>query len=141
MEAQTPAEGIMKTHEWSDSKMYKVVCGCGQPYHEHNVDIEADESGVNINVYVTVKTDYWSDTLEKRYDIDNQVLQELDWFFKDLINGLIRRLKLSWELWTTGAITSETTIALTPQQAINYAEILKSAVNDVDTFRKKRTKK
>ena len=51
MKAQVPAEGIMLTHEWGHSKMYKIVCGCGQPDHEHDVDIEADEIGVNVNVY------------------------------------------------------------------------------------------
>lgn len=141
MKAQTPAEGILLRNEWGDSKMYQVVCGCGQPHHDHTVDIEADETGVNVNIYATVKTNYWSETVEKRYDIDNPWLQEFDWFWKDLVNGLVRKVKLTWELWTTGAITSETTIALSTQQALNYAETLKSAINDVQEFRAKKSNK
>lgn len=124
----------MQTHEWGHSKMYKVTCSCGQPYHDHNIDVEADETGVSVDIYTTMKTDYWSDTIEKRYDIDNELLQEIDWFWKGLVNGLVRRVKLTWELWTTGAVTTETTIHMSEQQALNYAEVLKSAVKDVQQF-------
>ena len=135
MKAQKPAEGIMKTHEWGHSKMYKVTCSCGQPDHDHDIDVEADDTGVSVNIYATMKTNYWSETIEKRYDIDNEILQETDWFLKDLVNGMIRKIKLTWELWATGAVTAETTIHMTEQQALNYAETLKSAVKDVKEFR------
>ena len=138
MKAQIPAEGILKRNDYGDSKWYQIVCGCGQEYHNHNVDVEADECGVNVNIYTTVKTNYWSNAIDKRYDIDNPWLQEFDWFWKDLINGTIRKLKLTWELWTTGAVTAETTITMSEQQAINYAEVLKSASADVVKFRKQR---
>lgn len=138
MKAQTPAEGILKRHDFGDSKFYQVVCGCGQEYHDHNVEVEADETGVNVNIYATVKTNYWSETVEKRYDIDSIWLQEFDWFWKDLVNGLVRKIKLTWELWTTGAITTESVITLSEQQAINYAETLNSAVKDVKAFRTKK---
>lgn len=141
MNAQTPAEGILKRGDWGDCKMYQVVCGCGQDYHDHNVEVEADETGVNVNIYATVKTDYWSETVKKRYDIDNEVLQEIDWFVKDLINGFVNRVKVTWQLWTKGAVAAETVIALTQQQALNYAETLKSAVKDVEEFRNKRCSK
>lgn len=138
MKVQTPAEGILKRNDFGDSKYYQIVCGCGQPYHDHNVEVEADECGVNVNIYATVKTDYWTETVEPRYDIDNEVLQEVEWFVKRLINSTIRKLKLTWELWSTGAITTETTIAMSEQQALNYAETLKSAVKDVKEFRNKK---
>lgn len=135
MKAQKPAVGIMQTHEWGSSKMYKVTCSCGQPDHDHDIDIEADDTGVSVNIYATMKTNHWSETIEKRYDIDNEILQETDWFLKDLVNGMIRKIKLTWELWTTGAVITETTIHMTEQQALNYAETLKSAVKDVKEFR------
>lgn len=140
MKAQIPAEGILKRNDYGDSKWYQVVCGCGQEYHNHNVDVEADDCGVNVNIYTTVKTDYWTETVDKRYDINNPWLQEFDWFWKDIVNGTIRKLKLTWELWTTGAVTAETTIIMTEQQALNYAEVLKSATTDVAQFRKQRKK-
>jgi hypothetical protein len=138
MNAQTPAEGIMKTHEWGHSKMYKVTCSCGQPYHDHDIDVEADSTGVSVNVYTTMKTDHWTETVDMRYDIENVAMQEAHWFFVGLINGTIRKLKLTWELWTTGAVTAETTIHMTEQQALNYAETLKSAIKDVKDFRSKK---
>lgn len=136
IKAQTPAEGILKRNDFGDSKYYQIVCGCGQEYHDHNVEVEADETGVNVNIYATVKTDYWSETIDKRYDIDNPWLQEFDWFWKNLVNGLVTRIKLTWELWTTGAVTTQTTIAMNEQQALNYSETLKSAIQDVKDFRK-----
>lgn len=135
MKAQKPAEGIMQTHKWGHSKMYKVTCSCGQPYHDHDVDVESDECGVNVNIYTTMKTDYWTETVKTRYNIENSVVQEAHWFVANLINNTIRKLKLTWELWTTGAVTAETTIHMTEQQALNYAETLKSAVKDVKEFR------
>lgn len=138
MKAQMPAEGIMRTHDYGDSKYYKVNCGCGQPWHEHEFEVEADECGVNVNLDVTLKTDYWTEWITQRYNIENKVLQEADWFIKEFINGFIRKVKLSWELWTTGAITSNTTIHMTQQQALNYAETLKSAIKDVEEFRNKK---
>jgi hypothetical protein len=136
MKSQTPAEGILKRGDYGDSKFYQVVCGCGQEYHDHNVEVEAADTGINVNLYITVKTDYWSDLVEKRYDINSPWLQELDWFAKDLINGLWTRLKVTWQLWTTGAVTAQSTIAMSEQQALNYAETLKAAVKDVKDFKK-----
>jgi hypothetical protein len=136
MKAETPAQGIMKTGEFGDSKFYKVVCGCGQPDHDVDFEVEADETGVNVNTYITAKTDYWTETVKKRYNIDNPYLQEWDWYWKDIVNGVVRRLKMTWEIWTQGYIRTQTTIAMSEQQALNYAETLKSAIQDVQNFKK-----
>ena len=136
MKAQTPAEGIMKTGEFGDSKFYKVVCGCGQSDHDVNFEVEADETGVNVNTYVIAKSDYWGETFVRRFDIDSTWLQEWDWFWKDLINDVVRRVKLTWRIWTRGYVQTETTIAMTEQQALNYAETLKKAIQDVKDFKK-----
>jgi len=137
MKIETPAEGILKTRSWGDAKMYKVVCECGQPDHDHDVWIEADETGVNVQIFVTTKSDCWSEAIKPKYDIDNVWLQEFDWFWKSLVNSLWRKLKLTWTLWTKGYIKTETTISMTEQQSLNYAEALKSAIIDVKEFRKK----
>jgi hypothetical protein len=136
MKSQAPAQGIMQTGEYGDAKFYKVSCQCGSPDHDIDFMVEADETGVNVNTHVTVKTDYWSESMKKRYDIDNPYLQELDWTLKDIWNGFITRLKLTWTIWTTGYVKTETTIAMTEQQALNYAETLKSAIKDVKDFKK-----
>lgn len=137
MKAEKPAEGILKTHDWGNSKWYKVVCGCGQPDHEINFEVEADDTGVNVSTYATVKSDYWTETVKKRYNINNPYWQELDWAIKDIINGFVTRLKLTWTVWTKGYIQCETVVTMTEQQTLNYAETLKQAVNDVKEFRKK----
>lgn len=136
MKAQAPALGILRTNDFGNSKWYQVVCGCGQPDHTLTVEVESDEMGVNVNTYVTVKTDYWSEAVKKRYDIDNEWQQEFDWFWKDLWNGLVTRLKLTWTVWTKGYVQAESTIAMSEQQALNYAETIKSAIQDVKDFQK-----
>jgi hypothetical protein len=110
MKLQKPAEGILQKRSWGDAKVYKIVCECGQEDHEHNVWVEADECGVNVNTYVTVKTNFWSMT----------------------------RWNHIWKLLTKGYVDFETTISMTEQQALNYAETLKSAIEDVKEFRKPR---
>ena len=141
MKPQTPAEGILKTNDYGDSKWYQVICGCGQPDHTLSVEVEADDSGVSVNTYATVKTDYWTDSVKKRYDIDSPWLQEWDWFWKDLANGLLTRLRLTWDIWIKGYVRAETTVLMSEQQAINYAHTLTSAVKDVKLFRDERLNK
>ena len=139
MKFETPAEGILKRSDFGDSKFYQIVCGCGQEHHDHTVEVEAADTGINVNIYATAKSNYWRETIEKRYDIDNVWHQEFDWFWKDLVNSVVRKIKLTWEVWTTGTVRTETTIAMSEQQALNYAETLKSAIKDVKEFQKERT--
>ena len=109
MKAQIPAEGILKTNDWGDSRVYKVVCNCGDDDHSHNVWVEADDHEVSVTVYTTVKTNFWSKTCWQHI----------------------------WTLLSKGYVDCETTVSMTEQQAINYAETLKSAVDDVKKFRSK----
>ena len=109
MKAQIPAEGILKTNDWGDSRVYKVVCNCGDDDHSHNVWVEADDHEVTVTVYTTVKTNFWSKTCWQHI----------------------------WTLLSKGYVDCETTVSMTEQQAINYAETLKSAVDDVKKFRSK----
>lgn len=137
MKAEKPAEGILKTHDWGNSKWYKVVCGCGQPDHEVTFEVEADDIGVNVNTYVTAKTNYWTETVRPNVGINNEWLEEFDSAWKSIFNSLVRKVKLTWSIWVHGYVKYETTIAMTQQQALNYAETLKSAVKDVEEFRSK----
>ena len=136
MKAQIPAQGIMQTGDYGNAKFYKVVCQCGSPDHDINFEVEAEEPNINVNTYVTVKTDCWSDTFKYRHDIENPWMAEFDYFWKDIANGFIRRIKWTWRIWTQGYVKAETTISMTEQQALNYAETLKSAVKDVKDFKK-----
>ena len=108
MKAQIPAEGILKTNDWGDSKVYKIICNCGHDDHSHNVWVESDEYEVNITVYTTVKTNFWAKT----------------------------RWQHIWTLLSKGYIDCETTVSMTEQQALNYAHTLLDAVDDVKKFKK-----
>jgi hypothetical protein len=113
MKAQIPAEGIMKTNDWGDSKVYRVACGCGDENHNHNVWIEADEHDIIVTIYTTGKTNFWSKT--RWYHI--------------------------WTLLTKGYIDTESSVHLNKQQAFNYAETLKSSIADVEKFSQERKEK
>jgi len=108
MEAKEPAEGILKSGDWGDAKMYKVVCDCGDPDHEHNVMVEAEDTGISVTIYATVKSPWWS----------------------------MNRWKQVWFLLSKGYLQQETVISFNEQTALNYAETLKKAINDVKNFKK-----
>jgi hypothetical protein len=107
MKPETPAQGILKINDWGKSQMYKAVCECGDNDCSHIIDIEAD-SEVNVTIYATVRTDFWS----------------------------VSRWRHIWSLLTRGHATFETTIILDRQSALNYADAIKTAVKDVENFKK-----
>jgi hypothetical protein len=113
MIVQIPAEGIMQTNDWGDSKVYRVACNCHDENHNHNMWVEADDHDIIVTIYTTGKTNYWSKT--RWYHI--------------------------WTLLTKGYIDTESSVHLTKQQSLNYAETLKSAIIDVETFRAERKEK
>ena len=113
MNVQIPAEGIMKTGDWGDSKVYRIACNCHDEAHNHNIWIEVDEHDIVVNIYTTGKTNWWSKT--RWYHI--------------------------WTLLTKGYIDTESSVHLTKQQALNYAETLKSTIEDLEVLRKARQNK
>jgi hypothetical protein len=135
MTPQTPAEGILLQRDWGKSKMYYVACECTDDDHSHVIDVEADESCVTVTTYTTQKTDHWSEAFITRYNIENSFLQEAHWRVSHLINGLATRLKLTWILWTQGYVEYQASLIMTEQQALNYANVLTSAVEDVKMFK------
>ena len=110
MKVQIPAEGIMKTNDWGDSRVYRIACNCGDENHNHNMWVEADDCDIVVTIYTTGNTNFWSKT--RWYHI--------------------------WTLLTKGYIDTESSVHLNKQQALNYAETLKSAITDVEEFRKDR---
>lgn len=108
MISQEPAKGILKVNDWGSSKMYKAVCECGNDDCTHTIDIEADDQ-VTVTIYTNTRTNFWNKT----------------------------RWSHIWNLLTKGYTEFETTIIMDKQTAFNYANVLKSAVNDVEEFRKK----
>ena len=107
-QTQTPAESILLIKDWGASRMYKAVCGCGDDDCTHTIDIEADDCAVYVTVYTRTRTNFWS----------------------------MSRWSHVWRLLTKGHTNFETSIVLSEQAALNYAETLKNAVSDVQNFKK-----
>mgnify|MGYP000143303637 CR=1 FL=1 len=113
MTPQPPAQGILGHGDFGDAKFYYVQCDCGSEECSHTIEVEADDMLVHVHLYSTHHTAWWK----------------------------IGRWKQIWQILTTGYAKMETTIVLTEQTALNYSEVLKSAITDVKTFRDERMKK
>jgi hypothetical protein len=107
---QTPAEGILKTNDWGNSKVYKIACHCGGSDHDHDVWVEADEHDITVAIYTKVQSKW-----------------------------RVNRFRHIWTLLTKGYLEKEVEIALTKQQALYYAYTLKQAIQDVEDFRDKKS--
>ena len=110
MKAQQPAEGILIRRDYGDAKSYTVPCECCGSDCEHNVWIEAEETGITVTTYTQQKTKWWE----------------------------LNRWQIIWRLLTTGYVEYEASIIMTKQQALNYANVLQSAIIDVEEFNKER---
>jgi hypothetical protein len=75
--------------------------------------VEAEDHGVTVTIYTQQKTKWWE----------------------------LNRWKTIWILLTKGYVERESTLIMSEQQAINYANVLQLAVVDVKDFRKKRNVK
>jgi hypothetical protein len=109
--AQIPAEGILQRGDWGDTMTYQVVCHCGDSNHDHNVWVEAEDTGVTVTTYTQQKSKWWE----------------------------LNRWQKIWTLLTRGYIEYEASIIMTEQQALNYAETLKKAMADVKHLRDTRS--
>jgi hypothetical protein len=104
---QTPAAGIALRSDWGDARTYEVLCECGDSNHNHTVWIEAEDTGVTVSIYTQVKSRVWE----------------------------LSRWRKIWTLLTRGYVEYEANIILNTQQALNYAEALKTSVKDVESAR------
>jgi hypothetical protein len=108
MKSQKPAEGILLKNDWGYAKLYKVICECGSDDHAHDVWVQAEENEVTVTVYTAVKSKWWK----------------------------LNRWQQIWQLLSNGYIECQTDVIMSEQQALNYAETLKSAIIDVTEFKK-----
>jgi len=110
MKTQKPAEGVLVQRDYGDAKVYTVPCTCGCEDGTHNVWVEADESNVTVTTYQQLKSKWWE----------------------------LSRWQMMWTLLTKGYVEYEACIIMTEQQALNYAETLKTGIQDVKFFREER---
>lgn len=111
MTPETPAKGVLLMHDWGDSRMYRAVCSCGDDYCSHVIDIEADHE-VTVTIYTTTRTNFWSKT----------------------------RWHHIWTLLTKGYVDSEAVIIMPKQVALNYTNVLQSAISDLDQLKEQNVK-
>jgi len=133
---QIPAEGITGTGDYGDSKFYRIACTCGSDDDSINICIEADEHSVVVRHWATVKTDWWRQPFNITYNENFIVLEA-----KQFANAVINRTRLAFQALFVGYIKFDGETSLTAQQAINYANALTSAVNDIGFLRKENSKK
>lgn len=113
MNPQTPAQGILKRNDWGDSMWYSIACDCSTDEHCHEVDIKADECGVNVNIHTTSYTDY-ADSFWDR---------------------LKQKFSVTWDIWIKGVVKTQSELAMKEQVAVNYSHTLLKAVEDVKKFK------
>ena len=104
--SQTPAEGVLLRRDYGDAKNYQIVCECGDCDHDHNVWVEAEDHGITVTIYTQQKTKWWEQN----------------------------RWQTIWRLLTKGYVERESTLIMSEQQALNYANVLISATKDVKKF-------
>ena len=113
MKVQSPAEGVLLRKDYGDAKIYNIVCECGDCDHSHEVWVEAEDHGITVTIYTQQKTKWWQSN----------------------------RWKIMWTLLTRGYVERESVLIMSEQQALNYANVLSTAVTDVKVFRNARQNK
>lgn len=139
LKPQIPAEGIMKTSDWGNSKMYKIQCTCGNDDDSIEFMVEADDLDmITVTTFTTQKTAYWDHPFDvsNTYKIKNSFLSSVAYTTLSILNGLHHRIKLTWNLWFDGYLKYQQSTIMSEQQTLNYAETLKAAIKDCKDFRK-----
>jgi hypothetical protein len=113
MKSEIPAEGVLLRKDYGDAKVYQIVCECGDCDHSHNVWVEAEDYGITVTIYTQQKTKWWEQN----------------------------RWQTIWRLLTKGYVERESTLIMSEQQALNYANVLTSAIKDVKKFKQDRKEK
>lgn len=145
MSPQEPAQGIMQTRDFGDSKFYKVDCECGNPDDTLTFNVEADPvcRQVIVTTWTSQKTNWWSATFSETsgVDIKHDWLWSMNYRGRHFLNEIIRRVSLTYKIAVHGYIEYEQTTIMTKQQALNYASTLVKAINDIEDYQESTSKK
>lgn len=137
MKAQQPAEGISLRHDFGDAKYYRVDCTCGNEDDSIEVCIEIEEDMQEILVmFDTIhQTNWWKRVVDwDTYKIDNSWLYAIINSLQELINGVSHRLQVTKDVWLHGYVKYRTTTYMTKQQALNFAQLLRTGIKDIEDF-------
>lgn len=113
MEPETPAQGILKRNDWGDSMCYRVECECGSTEHGHEVQVEADQDGITVSIYVDAYTSY----------------------HHSFWDSMRSRLSIAARALFRGTVKVQAELMLREQQAVNYGHTLLNAVEAVKQFK------
>jgi hypothetical protein len=138
MKPENPAEGISKMWEYDSSKCFKTTCSCGSDDHDFVFVVEKDEDveEVMMSVYITAKTDYWTQFAKFNYDIDNEYLFAISCGITSLINSIVIRAKLIYNILIHGYVKYEYNIMMNRQVALNCANAIQISVHEIEQARK-----
>lgn len=134
MEAQIPAEGILKMESHPGWRYYTIPCTCGcdsQVQLSFEIDDPTDRV-ITCHVYSKVKTDYWTEFWKINYS-ESWFIQGL----KSFVNGTVTRMKLIWNVLIHGYVKMESYTLLTEQQALNMSATIQIAVEELNNENKK----
>ena len=106
---QPPASGIAQIGKSHSHRAYKVLCECGGVDHALDVWIEVEPHRECDLVELTVYANMWT----------------------PVFNGMVDRLKAAWNILFKGVHKQEHSILLNHQTALNFAETLNTAINDL----------
>lgn len=140
MKAQKPAEGVMLTHDFGDSKYYRVDCNCGNEDDRIEVSIFLDDfDEIIIEFEATEKTDWWKKLWKYDvYEIDNPWLFSIVNSLQELVNGIAHRLRVTRDVWFRGYVTYSSSTILSEQTALNFSAALASAVREIEKRNKEK---
>lgn len=92
--------GITLVKDFGDTSMFKVHCDCGSDHHTHDLFIDYD-AGMNIT------------------SVQIHVLTKTNW---------TKRWSVLWRVLTKGYVEQDVEMILTPEQAENYAKLLRGEI-------------
>lgn len=139
LKAETPATGILKTHDFGDSKYYKITCDCGNPDDmvDFSVELAADAWSIELNTTFTPKTAWWDNLVNQNYGLfESSWLWSIEYSIRRLINTIYHRCKVTYEVWTKGYVKYSQCTIMCEQQALNYAATINQAIADLQTFKR-----
>jgi len=131
--AQIPAQGILMASDFGDSKYYRIACRCGNNQDDIDLNIEVEDGEVNIHIWSTTKTDWWTRRFD---DHDNFIVH---WTLERL-NDWLNRFSVAWTALSKGYIETQSWTLMNKQQAYNVANTLVRAIKDVEDFEEKRAR-
>lgn len=137
MSYQEPVLGISKVYDYGTSKCYKVDCQCGSDDHSITMEVEKDDvlSDIQVHTYVTVSTSYWDEAVSLTglvHKIENTTLFNIAYFWISMFNSLVRKVKLTYNIWIDGYVKFSTTTILTKNQARNFADTINYAIDSIE---------